>query len=77
MQMATPEQIAELRWIISPFNSSIAAVNLKQIEKTYELFMGQERGIVHPRIIFAYLKETKPMPMSGYDSVRELMTARC
>ncbi len=74
MEMATPEQIAELRWMISPFNSSIAAVNLKRIEETYELFLGKERGIVHPKLIFEYLRESKPMPMSGYDSVRKLMT---
>ncbi len=74
MKLATSEQISELRWMISPFNSSIAAVSLEKIEETYELFMGQERGIVHPRLIFEYLRETKPMPMSGYDSVRKLMT---
>lgn len=76
MQMATPEQIAELRWMMSPFDYSIAAVNLKRIEETYELFLGKERGIVHPKLIFEYLRESKPMPMSGYDSVRKLMTVK-
>lgn len=61
--------------MISPFNSSIAAVNLEKIEYVYELFSGCERGIVHPRLIFEYLKERKPMPKSGYDSVKKLLSA--
>ncbi|WP_417585338.1 hypothetical protein [Nitrincola sp.] len=74
MEMATPDEIEELRWMMSPFDSSIAAVNLKRIEETYDLFIGHERGIVHPRLIFEYLKESKPMPKHGYESVKKLLT---
>lgn len=59
MKLATSEQISELRWMISPFNSSIAAVSLEKIEDTYELFMGLERGIAHPRLIFEYLRKNQ------------------
>ncbi|MCG6389652.1 hypothetical protein K6U51_05880 [Vibrio fluvialis] len=74
MDMATPEQIAELRFMISPFNSSVAAVSLERIEQTYDLFFGQDRGIVHPRLIFEYLTENKPMPKAGYESVKKLLS---
>ncbi len=76
MEMATKTEIEYLRSLFSPFDSSITAVSVEKIEFIYELFSGKERGIVHPKLIFAYLTESKPMPKTGFDSVTVLMSAR-
>ncbi|WED29863.1 hypothetical protein L3V77_20880 [Vibrio sp. DW001] len=73
--MASSEDVAYLRMHFSPFDSSKSAVCLKKITHLYTLFAGEQRGIVHPRLIYEYLCEFKPLPKQGYDNILELLTA--
>lgn len=75
MDMATKDEIAFLRMLFSPFNSSIEAVRLDRIKHTYDLFAGSDIRIVHPKLIYEYLSELKPLSRVGFESIKELMTA--
>ncbi|WP_375750932.1 hypothetical protein [Vibrio sp. HN007] len=76
MELASPDDIAYLRMLFSPFDTRKSAVDFNKIKVTYDLFAGEQRGIVHPRLIYEYLRESKPLPRQGYIMIVELMTAR-
>ncbi|WED29031.1 hypothetical protein L3V77_24165 [Vibrio sp. DW001] len=74
MEMASSDDIAYLRMLFSPFDTRISAVDPEKISRMHKLFLGQERGIVHPTLIYRYLTESTPLPKSGYDMIVELLT---
>ncbi len=77
-EYATQEQVANLRWMFSPFSPGRDEFTISKIATTYQIMHFTDRGCtLTPKEIHEYLSEIKPMPKSAHEMVANMMTACC
>ncbi|WP_157946008.1 hypothetical protein [Vibrio gangliei] len=75
-EYATEDQVANLRWMFSPFDPSRDRFTIAKIATTYQIMHFADRGCtLTPKEIHEYLSEIKPMPTTAFKMVSNMMTA--